>query len=61
MSRINAPEGFMTEQEACDYLGVTRNTLYKFRKTGRVAFHRLGPRRVVYRQEDLDRFIQRGN
>lgn len=48
----------MNEQEAADYLRVARKTLNRWRQDGvGPEYSKLGPRRIVYRKEDLDSYV----
>ena len=46
----------LTTPEAMKYLGVTRITLYKLMKRGKLLIHRVGYR-YRYRKEELDKLI----
>jgi excisionase family DNA binding protein len=50
-------ERVYTEQELCAATGLSRSQVWKLRKAGRLAFRRVG-RRVVYRQADVDAFLE---
>ena len=57
-------ETYYTTQEACDYLGVSRETLNQMTKDGRLGKYRQGfTRTVYYRKTELDelRRIRRVN
>ncbi len=49
--------------EACQYLGLSRPTLRKYLREGRIGFVDVNPtgaqRGVRFRQEDLDEYIER--
>ena len=48
-------ETYYTTEEACDYLGVSRDTLNRMAKDGRLRKYRQGfARTVYYRQTELD-------
>ena len=44
---------WMTVEEAAKYLKVSASTLYRWRDLGRVVFHRIGPRTVRLRRDEL--------
>ncbi len=46
---------WLTVAEACGYLRVTRATLYRWARQGRVRLYRLGVRTTRVRRSDLDR------
>ena len=48
---------WLTQDEAEDYLGVSRTTLYRWRKDGRLKAYRAG-NVVRYKQEDLDAALE---
>jgi excisionase family DNA binding protein len=50
----------MTIGEACDYLKVTRATLYRWARQGRLRLHRFGARSTRVRRSDLDRMSTPG-
>jgi excisionase family DNA binding protein len=39
------------------YLGISRRYLAQLTAQGRVPFHRLGPRCIIYARSDLDAFL----
>jgi len=48
-------ETYYSTQEACDYLGVSRETLNQMTKDGRLSKYRQGfARTVYYRKAELD-------
>lgn len=50
---------FLTPQEACEYLGVSRSTLERYAETGRITKYRRGIRReVFFKKEELDRLLE---
>jgi excisionase family DNA binding protein len=46
---------WLTVAEACSYLKVTRATLYRWARQGRLRLHKLGARSTRVRRSDLDR------
>lgn len=59
MPRIEGDETYMTTQEACDYLGVSRQTLNRYVNQGRVHQHKRGiTRTVYYSKSELDRLSE---
>jgi excisionase family DNA binding protein len=52
-------EGYLTPQEACDYLGVSRRTLERYAETGRITKYRRGIKReVFFKRAELDRLLE---
>jgi len=50
---------WMTYQEVCDELGVTRNTIDKWKRSGRfIEGKRLPNGQLRYRREDLELFME---
>lgn len=48
-----------TIKEACDILGVTRNTIYKWEKDGKIKFNRInGLPRIP--ESELKRIVRKG-
>ena len=53
-TEAEAAEPFLTEEEAATALAISLRTLQRYRFNGAgPVFYRLGPRRVRYRQTDL--------
>lgn len=48
-------EEYITADEACDILGVTRRTLDRYADSGRIRKYRRGIRNVVFRRVDVAR------
>lgn len=46
---------YVTADEACDILGVTRRTLDRYAESGRIRKYRRGIRNVVFRRTDVER------
>ena len=46
---------YVTADEACDILGVTRRTLDRYVDAGRIRKYRRGIRNVVFRRIDVER------
>jgi excisionase family DNA binding protein len=56
MPIIRDNETYLTTQEACDFLGVSRQTLNRLVKRGKLHQNRMGVTRTVYyRQSELER------
>jgi excisionase family DNA binding protein len=53
-------EKYLTINEACEYLGVTRTTMYEWMNSGKLRYHIVGSRRRIA-QKDMAAFIREGN
>ncbi len=42
---------------ASRYLGISVRYLHQLRTSGRIPFHKVGPRCVLFAEEDLQRFL----
>ncbi len=52
-------DGYLTPQEACEYLGVSRRTLERYVETGRITKYRRGIKRAVFfKRVELDRLLE---
>lgn len=52
-------KGYLTPQEACDYLGVSRSTLERYADAGRITKYRRGIKRgVFFKRSELDRLLE---
>jgi len=49
---------WITVQEAADYLGVARATIYKWAKQGKLPIYKLSERVARIRARDLERLLQ---
>ncbi len=53
---------WLSVMDACDYLSVSKGTLYTYMKDGRLPFYYLaGTRQRRVKQADLDSLLVRGN
>ena len=52
--------GLRNENEAATYLNVSRQTLIRLRKAGRISYYRIA-KRVLYGQEHLEEFLSSAN
>jgi excisionase family DNA binding protein len=50
---------WLTVAEACAYLRVTRATLYRWARQGRLVLYKLGSRGTRIKRPDLDRLLSR--
>ena len=48
---------FLTIDEASQYTGIPKQTIYQFTSKGRIPFHKLNGRRLFFSVEDLNEFI----
>ena len=48
---------YLTTKEACEYLGITRRSLYHLKHSGQIEFSQHG-RKVLYPVDALDAFIE---
>ena len=48
---------WLTVAEACQYLRITRATLYRWANRGVIRLHRFGPRTTRVRAKDLERLV----
>lgn len=49
-------QGFKTEREVLDYLKISRTTIYKLRKSGRLRAYRIGST-LRYADADIEQFL----
>jgi len=54
MAETLADRDWLRPKQAAEYLGVSVSTLYNWRKKGLVRFHRIGPRAVALRRDELE-------
>jgi excisionase family DNA binding protein len=54
--RFDSP--WMTSKEVCALLGVSDETLMRYRQSGRLKFYRLTRNVLRYHREDIDAFIR---
>ena len=48
---------YLRANEACRYCRISRRTLSRWQKTGRVAFSRVGQRMLLFKRADLDKMV----
>lgn len=62
MSECNDNAIWFTVSEACDYLRVSKSTIYEYMKDERLPFFYLaGTRNRRLKRDDLDALLERGN
>src|SRR3990172_5896434 len=49
---------WLTIAEVCDYLQITRATLYRWARLGRLRLYKLGARATRVRRQDLEHMLQ---
>lgn len=52
----NEENEFMTPEEACALLGISRRTLERYANAGRIKRYRRGMRNVFFRRSEVERF-----
>ena len=60
MNRTTSPRlpFYLPPREAAEYLGVSRRSLDRWRKSGLISCIRMGKRLIRYRRMDLDAMMQ---
>lgn len=48
-----------TVKEACEALRVSRSTLFRMARIGTIRFTRLGPRKNLVAEDQIERLVQR--
>jgi excisionase family DNA binding protein len=48
---------FLTIQEASEYLGISKNTLYGYSSKGILPFYKIRNRKIYFRISDLNKFV----
>jgi excisionase family DNA binding protein len=56
MEEVKEPMNLLSEQEAATHCGVSRITLLRARKAGRIRFYRIGTR-VLFSQAHIQEFL----
>ena len=59
MSKIktNEQRPFLTLDEASQYLGISKNTIYRYTSQGALIFYKLRNRKLYFKIDDLDEFV----
>ena len=57
IAEMNTPDNPLTEKEVCKQVGKTRQTLAKYRRSGKLRYHRIG-REIYYFPSQLKTDIQ---
>lgn len=55
-AKLSFPPIQIPEDQAATALGISRRTLFNLRRAGKIAHVLVGPKRVFYRMEELERF-----
>jgi excisionase family DNA binding protein len=53
-------KGWLTNSEACKYLGLSKPTLARYRASGKLPYSKVGSS-VYYRRGDVEALIERGH
>jgi len=51
--------GYLPKRAAAEYVGLSQRTLDYARSRGDLPFYKIGPRKVVFRVADLDKYMTR--
>ncbi len=54
---IEKHKPFLNIDQASNYLGIPKNTLYGYTSKGIIPFYKLQGRRLYFKIEDLDKFV----
>ena len=59
MSKIktNEQRPFLTLDEASQYLGISKNTIYRYTSQGALIFYKLRNRKLYFKIDDLNEFV----
>ena len=58
LDAITVPKTYMRRHEAAEYLGSSIRYIDEVKADGRLPFCRLGGRLIVFKREDLDKFMK---
>ena len=58
MSAKNTERTWLTHRQACEYLQIAEQTLYRLVRAGKVGFHKIGGKRL-YNVSELDEAVMR--
>ncbi len=47
----------MEAAEVAEYLGLSKDAVYRLRREGKLPYIRLGERRILFRKDSIDRFL----
>ena len=50
---------WLNTQETCDYLGISQDTLQKFRDDAEFSFAKLGTRLYLHDKNSIDKFVRK--
>ena len=54
---VQKEKPFLTVDEASQYLGISKSTLYSYKSQGLIPHYKLQNRKLYFKVEDLDEFI----
>ena len=54
---IEKKKPFLSIDEASQYLGISKNTLYSYTSKGILPFYKMQRRKIYFRIEDIDEFV----
>jgi excisionase family DNA binding protein len=54
---LTSQSGVLSEKAACQFLNISRTTLWRLRKAGRIQFYKIGSK-VGYLPTQLNEFLQ---
>jgi excisionase family DNA binding protein len=54
-----AERGYLTKAQACIYTSLSERTLDYARERGELRFYKLGKKRILFKKDDLDAYIER--
>jgi len=58
--KTNEQRPFLTLDEASQYLGIPKNTIYRYTSQGALTFYKLRNRRLYFTINDLNKFVMDG-
>ena len=53
-----SPDELLTTEEAADFLGVDKTTLYAWRKQGKLRAYRVGKRLIRFKRQDIEGLLE---
>jgi len=53
----NLRKPFLTIEETCQYLGISRNTLYMWNGKNKIPYYKPEGKNIYYKLEDIDDFV----
>jgi excisionase family DNA binding protein len=59
MTQLSETKKFYSTSQAAEYLGIPKSMIHQLTNSKRIAFYRIGKKKIFFKQPDLEAFLSK--